>query len=214
MEEEYSGEHQRPSHHGNHQPSTTELMESAKMLASAAQSAAGGKTDSIDKARVASAAEDFLGAAQQYGKLDETSGIGKYVDKAEDYLHKYHSSDSQHAGGGREDEDNAPVSDHRRQEGEGYRSEEKDDRRQESREEEEGYRREEKEDRRHENRRHEDEEEETGSGGGSGVGEYINMAKGLITGSSTNKHCLQLPQNLEFNGLNINYYPNFYTLPS
>ncbi|KAB1726108.1 hypothetical protein FNE60_30065 [Klebsiella pneumoniae] len=48
----------------------------------------GGKDKNIDKAKVAGAAEDLLQAAEDYGKLGET-GYGKYVDKAEEYLHKY-----------------------------------------------------------------------------------------------------------------------------
>nr|ACH63243.1 low-temperature inducible [Rheum australe] len=174
MDEEYSrpsGDHQRPAHHGHHEPaSNTELMESAKMMAAAVQSAVGGKTSSIDKARVAGAAENLLGAAQRYGKLDETSGIGKYVDKAEDYLHKYHSSGSQHTGAGTEGEDYAPVSDHGRH------------RREEDKEEDyadpvSDHRRAPVSDHGHHRR---EEEEESGSGGGSGVGEYINMAKGFF----------------------------------
>lgn len=67
-------------------PSKGELLASAKVVADAAFG--GGKEKNVDKAKVAGAAEDLLQAAEEYGKLGET-GYGKYVDKAEDYLHKY-----------------------------------------------------------------------------------------------------------------------------
>ena len=82
----------------SHAPtSNADLMASAKTVAEAAQLACNQKTDQIDKAKVAGAAEDVLEATKTYGKLDETSGAGKYVDKAEDYLHKYHTEGGEKA---------------------------------------------------------------------------------------------------------------------
>ncbi|XP_028762043.1 nodulin-related protein 1 [Neltuma alba] len=75
---------------GHQQYSTSELMSSAKVVAEAAQSGFGKESGSVDKAKVAEAAGDLLGAARQYGKLDE-KGVGQYVEKAEDYLEKYGS---------------------------------------------------------------------------------------------------------------------------
>ncbi|KAL3631212.1 hypothetical protein CASFOL_024196 [Castilleja foliolosa] len=43
---------------------------------------------------VAGSTADILGAASDYGKLDETKGVGKYVDQAETYLRNYNTSDS------------------------------------------------------------------------------------------------------------------------
>ncbi|KAL8104594.1 nodulin-related protein 1-like [Apium graveolens] len=67
-------------------PSKGELLASAMVIKDAAFG--GGKDKNVDKAKVAGAAEDLLQAAEEYGKLGET-GYGKYVDKAEEYLHKY-----------------------------------------------------------------------------------------------------------------------------
>ncbi|WOH12575.1 hypothetical protein DCAR_0832080 [Daucus carota subsp. sativus] len=67
----------------HHKPSNSELLASAKVVADAAM----GK-EKVDKGKVAGAAEDLLQAAEEYGKLGDTS-YGKYVDKAEEYLHKY-----------------------------------------------------------------------------------------------------------------------------
>lgn len=75
----------------HHQPSNSELFSSAKLVAEAAKASLSNESDKVDKGRVASAAEDLLGAASRYGKLEEKS-YGKYVDKAENYLHQYHSS--------------------------------------------------------------------------------------------------------------------------
>lgn len=61
-------------------PSNSDLMASAKVLADAA------KEGRLNDPKVSGAAADALGAAEQYGKLDENKGIGQYVDKAEDYL--------------------------------------------------------------------------------------------------------------------------------
>lgn len=74
--------------HKHHQPSNSELMASAKLLAGAAQSSMGNESNKIDKARVAGAAADLVEAASHYGKLEEKS-YGKYVEKAETYLHQY-----------------------------------------------------------------------------------------------------------------------------
>ncbi|KAJ3702813.1 hypothetical protein LUZ61_006518 [Rhynchospora tenuis] len=68
--------------------SPTELFSSAQILGQTAMSAFHNESDKVDKAKAAGAAEDLLGAASQYGKLDNTS-YGKYVDKAEEYLHQY-----------------------------------------------------------------------------------------------------------------------------
>ncbi|KAF2295009.1 hypothetical protein GH714_030128 [Hevea brasiliensis] len=85
-----------PGSHSNkptrpHQPSSSELLSSAKLVAEAAKASLSHETDKVDKGRVAGAAADLLGAASHYGKLEEKS-FGKYVEKAEDYLHQYHSS--------------------------------------------------------------------------------------------------------------------------
>ncbi|CAI9785272.1 unnamed protein product [Fraxinus pennsylvanica] len=69
-------------------PSNSDLMGSVKVLADAA------KEGKFDNPKAAAAAADVLGAAEQYGKLDETKGIGQYVDKAEDYLHQYSTTHS------------------------------------------------------------------------------------------------------------------------
>ncbi|KAM3304331.1 nodulin-related protein 2 [Capsicum chacoense] len=76
--------------------STTELFASAKVLAEAAQSQFNKDSSSapIDNKKVAEAAADVLDAAQKYGKLDETQGVGQYVEKAETYLHQYGSGGS------------------------------------------------------------------------------------------------------------------------
>ncbi|KAL9665075.1 hypothetical protein QQ045_020484 [Rhodiola kirilowii] len=78
------------------QPSTSELMSSAKLVAEAAKATMGSKSSEVDKAKVAEAAADLLDAAEHYGKIEKTSGLGKYMDQAESYLHKYGSS---HPGG-------------------------------------------------------------------------------------------------------------------
>ncbi|XP_048136003.1 nodulin-related protein 1-like [Rhodamnia argentea] len=85
--------HSTPSHaHGHHQnPSSSDLMASAKLVAEAAKSTFSHESDKIDRARVAGAASDLLDAACHYGKLEEKS-FGKYVEKAEDYLRQYGSS--------------------------------------------------------------------------------------------------------------------------
>ncbi|XP_015076969.1 nodulin-related protein 1 [Solanum pennellii] len=74
---------------GEESGSTTELFASAKVLADAAQSQFNKDSEKIDNKKVAEAAADVLDAAQKYGKLDETQGIGQYVEKAQTYLHQY-----------------------------------------------------------------------------------------------------------------------------
>ncbi|XP_074582443.1 nodulin-related protein 1-like [Curcuma longa] len=74
-------------------PKPTQLLSSAKVVAGAAKSALGHEADKIDRAEVASAAADLIGAASHYANLEEKR-FGKYVGKAEDYLHHYHSSHS------------------------------------------------------------------------------------------------------------------------
>uniref|UniRef100_A0A5B7BLR1 Nodulin-related protein 1 n=1 Tax=Davidia involucrata TaxID=16924 RepID=A0A5B7BLR1_DAVIN len=82
-----------PTHPEKHhqQPSTSELLSSAKLMAEAAKATLNHESDKVDKAKVSGAAADLLGAASHYGKLEEKS-FGKYVEKAENYLHQYHSS--------------------------------------------------------------------------------------------------------------------------
>ncbi|KAE8023166.1 hypothetical protein FH972_008902 [Carpinus fangiana] len=91
----HSDSHNKPTTHPqkHHQPSNSELLASAKLLAEAAQSSMRHETGKVDKGRAAGAAADLLDAASHYGKLEEKS-FGKYVEKAETYLHQYHSSHS------------------------------------------------------------------------------------------------------------------------
>ncbi|CAL9128706.1 unnamed protein product, partial [Musa textilis] len=77
-------------------PKPTQLLSSAKVVADAAKSALRHETDKVDKAKVADAAADILGAASHYAKLEEGK-LGKYVGQAENYLHQYHSSHSAHS---------------------------------------------------------------------------------------------------------------------
>ncbi|KAI3796076.1 hypothetical protein L1987_38739 [Smallanthus sonchifolius] len=74
------------------QSSNSDLMSSAKMVAEAAQCAATNQSDKIDKPKVAGAAADLLDAAKDYGKFDETQGVGQYLKQADDYLHQYEKS--------------------------------------------------------------------------------------------------------------------------
>ncbi|KAK4376616.1 hypothetical protein RND71_002912 [Anisodus tanguticus] len=76
---------------GEESGSTTELFANAKVLAEAAQSQFNKDGAKVDNKKVAEAAADVLDAAQKYGKLDETQGVGQYVEKAETYLHQYGS---------------------------------------------------------------------------------------------------------------------------
>ncbi|KAI3467274.1 hypothetical protein Pfo_023937 [Paulownia fortunei] len=75
-------------------PSNYDLFASAKVVADAAQAQFRNEPDKYDKAKVAGATADILNAASEYGKLDDTKGIGKYVDQAEDYLRQYNTSQS------------------------------------------------------------------------------------------------------------------------
>ncbi|KAF8087353.1 hypothetical protein N665_0588s0022 [Sinapis alba] len=83
----------------NRPASSSELMASAKVVAEAAQAAARSESDKLDKAKVAGASADILDAAQKYGKLDEKSGAGQYIEKAEKYLNDFESSHSSGAAG-------------------------------------------------------------------------------------------------------------------
>ncbi|KAI3720193.1 hypothetical protein L6452_21106 [Arctium lappa] len=74
------------------QPSSSELMSSAKLVAEAAKCATSNQTDKIDKPKTAGAAADIVDATEKYGKFDETKGVGQYLQKAEDYLHDYEKS--------------------------------------------------------------------------------------------------------------------------
>lgn len=91
-----SESHKNTGSHGEEKKiSTSELMASAKIVAEAAQSSLGkGSADQkpMDKAKVAEAAGDLLDAVGQYAKLDDQKGVGSYVDKAADYLHKYENT--------------------------------------------------------------------------------------------------------------------------
>ncbi|KAL4363088.1 hypothetical protein GQ457_04G010890 [Hibiscus cannabinus] len=69
-----------------------DLFSSAKTVADAAKSTFNNESDKVDKGKVAGAAADLLGAAENYGKLDKNTGVGQYVDKAENYLHEYQAS--------------------------------------------------------------------------------------------------------------------------
>ncbi|XP_010936368.1 nodulin-related protein 1 [Elaeis guineensis] len=90
----HSDNSNKPSSQSHHpQPSSSDLLSSAKVVGEAAMSAFRHETEKIDKAKVSDSAADLLGAASHYGKLEETS-FGKYVEKAENYLHQYHSSNS------------------------------------------------------------------------------------------------------------------------
>ncbi|KAK1269977.1 hypothetical protein QJS04_geneDACA006889 [Acorus gramineus] len=89
--------HTKPSsHHTKPPPSKAQLLSSAKVVAGAAKATLSHDSQKVDKARVAGATADILGAASHYGKLQEKS-LGKYVGKAEAYLHQYHSSQSSHS---------------------------------------------------------------------------------------------------------------------
>ena len=88
--------HHTPSsdpHKKHHTPSTGDLFGSAKVVAEAAKATLHHESEKVDKSRVAGAAADLLDAASHYGKLEQKS-FGKYVEKAETYLHQYQSSHS------------------------------------------------------------------------------------------------------------------------
>ncbi|GMN41958.1 hypothetical protein TIFTF001_011175 [Ficus carica] len=76
-------------HHQN--PSTTELLSSAKEVASAARLAASNQSDKIDKGKAAGAAADLLDATS--GKLGD-KGVGQHLQKAEDYLRQYEAKNT------------------------------------------------------------------------------------------------------------------------
>ncbi|CAI9096499.1 OLC1v1032661C1 [Oldenlandia corymbosa var. corymbosa] len=77
----------------DHQSSNpSDLFSSAKLVAEAARSTIQKEEPKYDNAEVAGAAADLLDAAQTYGKLDKTSGVGSYIEKAETYLHEYETS--------------------------------------------------------------------------------------------------------------------------
>ncbi|KAK4430054.1 Nodulin-related protein 1 [Sesamum alatum] len=83
----------QPDNSGHPQkPSNSDLFASAKMVADAAQAQFRNEPEKYDKAKVAGATADLLDAASQYGKLDETKGVGKYVDQAENYLRQYNTT--------------------------------------------------------------------------------------------------------------------------
>ncbi|XP_010044444.2 uncharacterized protein LOC104433408 [Eucalyptus grandis] len=92
--------HSQSHGHAHHKPDNSELMASAKVVAEAARHTFSHETNKIDRARVAGAASDILDAACHYGKLEEKS-YGKYVEKAEGYLHQYGSSNSSSAAAAR-----------------------------------------------------------------------------------------------------------------
>ncbi|EOA38635.1 hypothetical protein CARUB_v10010521mg [Capsella rubella] len=96
-------EHNKPAAEGTETAtrpaSNAELMASAKVVAEAAQAAARNESDKLDKGKVAGASADILDAAEKYGKFDEKTGTGQYLDKAEKYLHDFESSHSTGAGG-------------------------------------------------------------------------------------------------------------------
>lgn len=75
-------------------PSQSELFSSAQVVADAARASFQKEPNKVDNAKVAGAAADLLDAAEAYGKLDTTTGIGSYVEKAENYLHQYETSHS------------------------------------------------------------------------------------------------------------------------
>ncbi|KAL8230021.1 hypothetical protein R6Q57_014921 [Mikania cordata] len=74
------------------QSSNTDLVSSVKLVAEAAQCATTNQTDKIDKPKVAGATADLLDSVKQYGKFDESQGVGQYIKQADDYLHQYEKS--------------------------------------------------------------------------------------------------------------------------
>ncbi|EYU22384.1 hypothetical protein ABFS82_05G005800 [Erythranthe guttata] len=78
----------------NRKPSKSDLIHSAKVVTDAAQSHFRRDPEKYDKGQLAGATADLLSAASDLGKLNDTDGIGKYVDKAEGYLRHYSSSHS------------------------------------------------------------------------------------------------------------------------
>jgi len=93
-----SGEKMKPSGGAGEKmkPSGGDAAGSAKVLLDAAvarlhktEAEGGGEGEQIDNAKLASAAADVLGAAKHYGKMEDGTGYGKYVDTAEGYLQKF-----------------------------------------------------------------------------------------------------------------------------
>nr|ACF23022.1 ST6-66 [Eutrema halophilum] len=74
--------------------SSAEVWAGAKIVPKAAQAAARNESDKLDKGKVAGASVDILNAAEKYGKLDEKSGVGQYLEKAEKFLNEYESTHS------------------------------------------------------------------------------------------------------------------------
>ncbi|WCJ22158.1 nodulin-related protein 1 [Euphorbia peplus] len=90
MDSSLPNSHNKPKHH---QPTSSELLSSAKYVASAAKAQLNhDQTQKLDKQKLGAAAGNLFEAASHYGKLDENKTYGKYVQKAETYLHQYHSS--------------------------------------------------------------------------------------------------------------------------
>ncbi|XP_073281228.1 uncharacterized protein [Primulina huaijiensis] len=79
------------------EPSNTDLFSSAKVVAGASQSYFSHQPATYENTEVAGATADILNAASEYGKLDKTQGVGKYVDQAESYLKEYESSNTKPA---------------------------------------------------------------------------------------------------------------------
>ncbi|XP_057811324.1 nodulin-related protein 1-like [Salvia miltiorrhiza] len=76
---------------GEKKPSTADILADAKVVSEAARAQFSNQAEKCDKAK---AAADLLDAAENYGKLDETKGVGKYVDQAEGYLRQYSGPNS------------------------------------------------------------------------------------------------------------------------
>lgn len=89
-----TSDHPTNSDHHHKRPSNSDLLNSAKVVADAARSHLRHEPQKHEKGMVANAAADLLCGASEYGKLDESKGMGKYVDKAEDYLRQYHTTHS------------------------------------------------------------------------------------------------------------------------
>ena len=85
-----------------HRPSgggSGDLAASAKLVAEAAKAALQDHNlGKVDKGRTAEAAADLLHAASLYGKL-EGKPVGGYLNKAEDYLHKFGAKEGGSGGG-------------------------------------------------------------------------------------------------------------------
>ncbi|KAJ4750702.1 hypothetical protein LUZ62_047603 [Rhynchospora pubera] len=68
--------------------SPTDLFSSAQVIANAAMSTFKHEPNKVNKSEAAAAADSLLHAASQYGHLEE-KGFGKYIEKADQYLHQY-----------------------------------------------------------------------------------------------------------------------------